>query len=165
MVLPARFRSYVPGHAPYVFQAHTPPLSREPCCMAYPSFGAGSDHYGWSRQGAGRVDSGGSPRRCGLVFSVGQTLVRNRAQRRYAPYFRGWRRRRKQRRVAGKVAEGQYMGNPLPQKAGDVALPDMPCAGNIFLRTCGDIFSVFEYGMPRSCFERRMNKKVTTTIV
>ena len=127
-------RSYVPGHMPYVFQAHMPPLSREPCCMAYPSFGAGSDHYGWSRLGAGRVDSGGSPRRCGLVFSVGQTLVRNRAQRRYAPYFRGWRRRRKQRRVAGKVAEGQYMGNPLPQKAGDVALPYMPCAGNIFLK-------------------------------
>ena len=81
------------------------------------------------------------------------------------PIFRGWRRRREHRRVAGKVAEGQYMGNPLPLKAGDVALPDMPCAGNIFLRTYGDIFSVFEYGMPRSCIERRMNKKVTNIIV
>lgn len=91
--------------------------------MASPSFGVGSDHYGWSRQGVGRADSEGSPRRCGLVSSVGQTLARSRARRRHVSYFRGWRRRRKQRRVAGKVAEGQYMGNPLPQKAGDVALP------------------------------------------
>ena len=102
--------------------------------MAYPSFGAGSDHYGWSRQGAERADSRCAPRRCGLVSSVYQTLAQSRARCRHVSYFRGWRRRREQRRVAGKITEGQYMGNPLPLKAGDVALPYMPCAGNIFLK-------------------------------
>lgn len=62
-----------------------------PYGVAYPSSGAGSDHYGWGRQGsgAGWADSGGPPRRYGLVPSICQTLARSRARRCHDPYFRG----------------------------------------------------------------------------
>ena len=77
-----------------LFPAHTPARASRagsPYGVAYPSSGAGSDHYGWGRQGsgAGWADSGGPPRRYGLVPSICQTLARSRARRCHDPYFRG----------------------------------------------------------------------------